>query len=74
MATGAGAGIGDSDESAVTGTVQAVALALGFLFSSLYGGFLGGAGALLFGSFLGITAGRSSSSAGVAVVGSRCWR
>ena len=46
---------GYSEESAVTGTVQAFALACGFLFVSLYGGFLGGANALLFGSFLGIT-------------------
>ena len=45
-----------SQESAVTGTVQAFALAAGFLFANLYGGFLGGANALLFGSFLGITA------------------
>jgi zinc/manganese transport system permease protein len=46
---------GYSEESAVTGTVQAVALGLGFLFVNLYGGFLGGVNALLFGSFLGIT-------------------
>jgi zinc/manganese transport system permease protein len=48
-------GRGYSEESAVTGTVNAFALACGFLFVSLYGGFLGGANALLFGSFLGIT-------------------
>jgi zinc/manganese transport system permease protein len=48
-------GRGYSEESAVTGTVQAFALACGFLFVSLYGGFLNGANALLFGSFLGIT-------------------
>ena len=47
---------GYSEESAVTGTVQAFALACGFLFLSLYGGFLGGTNAILFGSFLGITA------------------
>jgi len=41
--------------SAVTGTVQALALASGFLFVSLYRGFLGGVSGLLFGSFLGIT-------------------
>ena len=46
---------GSSEESAVTGTVQAFALACGFLFLSLYGGFEG-AYALLFGSFLGISA------------------
>jgi zinc/manganese transport system permease protein len=44
-----------SEESAVTGTVQSFALACGYLFVALYGGFAGGAGALLFGSFLGIT-------------------
>lgn len=45
-----------SQESAVTGTVQAFALAAGYLFVSLSGGFVNGASALLFGSFLGITA------------------
>ena len=50
----AAAGVGSGQESAVTGTVQAFALACGFLFLSLYGGFEG-AYALLFGSFLGIT-------------------
>ena len=53
--SGAGAAGAYSEESAVTGTVQAFALASGFLFLSLYGGFEG-AYALLFGSFLGITA------------------
>ncbi len=43
-------------ESAVTGTVQAFALACGFLFVSLYEGSLIGVNALLFGNFLGITA------------------
>jgi zinc/manganese transport system permease protein len=43
------------DESAVTGTVQSFALACGFLFVSLYRGFLNGINALLFGSLLGIT-------------------
>jgi zinc/manganese transport system permease protein len=42
-------------ESAVTGTVQAFALACGFLFIALYKGFLNGVDALLFGTFLGIT-------------------
>lgn len=50
----AGAG-GSSAESALTGTVQAFALACGFLFTALYHGLLGGVTALLFGSFLGIT-------------------
>ncbi len=45
-------------QSAVIGTVQAFALAAGFLFANLYGGFLGGANGLLFGSFLGITTGQ----------------
>jgi zinc/manganese transport system permease protein len=44
-------------ESAVTGTVQAFALACGFLFIALYKGFLNGVNALLFGTFLGITDG-----------------
>ena len=55
-------------ESAVTGTVQATALALGFLFSNLYGGFSGGASALLFGSFLGITAAQVQVLLAVAIV------
>jgi zinc/manganese transport system permease protein len=46
---------GHAAQSAVIGTVQAFALAAGMLFVSLYGGFLGGTSALLFGSFLGIT-------------------
>jgi len=47
-----------SDESAGIGVVQAFALASGFLFISLYRGFLNGVNALLFGSFLGITEGQ----------------
>jgi zinc/manganese transport system permease protein len=46
---------GFSEESAVIGTVQALALALGFLFVALYKGFLNGVNSLLFGTFLGIT-------------------
>jgi zinc/manganese transport system permease protein len=46
---------GYAEESAVTGTVQAFALASGFLFVSLYRGFLNSINSLLFGSFLGIT-------------------
>jgi zinc/manganese transport system permease protein len=42
-------------ESALIGTVQAMALASGFLFVSLYHGDLNGLTGLLFGSFLGIT-------------------
>jgi zinc/manganese transport system permease protein len=44
-----------SEESAVVGTVQAFALASGFLFISLSHRNLTGAQSLLFGSFLGIT-------------------
>ncbi|MCU4182832.1 metal ABC transporter permease [Acidiferrimicrobium sp. IK] len=46
---------GLSEESAVIGTVQAMALGAGFLFTSLYHGFLSGTTGLLFGSFLGVT-------------------
>ncbi len=53
-----GAGQGGGEESALTGTVQAFLLGCGFLFVALYRGFLGGVDALLFGSFLGIGAGR----------------
>jgi len=42
-------------ESAAIGTVLVVALALGFLFASLYSGFVGAVYAYLFGTFLGIT-------------------
>jgi len=44
-----------SGESAATGTVQAFALGLGFLFVGLYHGLLNGVYSLLFGTFLGIT-------------------
>ena len=50
-----GDALGRSEESAGIGVVQAIALAAGFLFVSLYHGFLNGVNALLFGSFLGIT-------------------
>jgi zinc/manganese transport system permease protein len=49
---------GFSAESAVIGTVQAFALASGFLFVALYHGFLEGVNSLLFGTFLGITDGQ----------------
>jgi len=45
-------------ESAVVGTIGAVALALGFLFLSLYGGILEDLETLLFGSVVGITSGQ----------------
>jgi zinc/manganese transport system permease protein len=44
-----------SSESAAIGSLQALALALGFLFVSLYHGVLNGLDALLFGTVLGIT-------------------
>jgi zinc/manganese transport system permease protein len=49
---------GRAGESAAIGTVQAFALGLGFLFVGLYGGQLAGLESLLFGTFLGITAGQ----------------
>jgi zinc/manganese transport system permease protein len=45
-------------ESAITGTVQALGLACGFLFLSLYQGVLANYESLLFGTFLGITRGQ----------------
>ena len=42
----------------MVGTVGAVALGLGYLFLSLYGGILEGVETLLFGSFIGITRGQ----------------
>jgi zinc/manganese transport system permease protein len=59
---------GLSSESAAIGTVQAFALGLGFLFVSLYGGQLAGLEALLFGTFLGITAGQVQTLLWVALV------
>src|SRR5690348_5418766 len=47
-----------SAESAAIGSLQALALALGFLFVSLYHGILGELDSLLFGTFLGITSGQ----------------
>jgi zinc/manganese transport system permease protein len=44
-----------SVESAAIGSLQALALALGFLFVGLYHGVLNGLDSLLFGTFLGIT-------------------
>jgi zinc/manganese transport system permease protein len=46
---------GYGEESAVIGTVQAFALACGFLFVSLYKGFLSGLNSLLFGTITGVT-------------------
>jgi zinc/manganese transport system permease protein len=47
-----------AQESAVVGTVGAVALGLGYLFLSLYGGVLESVETLLFGSFVGVTRGQ----------------
>jgi zinc/manganese transport system permease protein len=49
---------GYGEESAVIGTVQAFALASGFLFVSLYKGFLSGVNGLLFGSIIGVSDGQ----------------
>jgi zinc/manganese transport system permease protein len=57
-----------SEENALVGTVQAFALACGYLFVVLYHGVLGGTTALLFGSFLGVTAGQVAGLALLAVV------
>lgn len=57
-----------AQESAVTGTVQALGLACGLLFLSLYQGVLGGYENLLFGSFLGITSGQVLALAVIAGV------
>lgn len=56
-----------SQESAVIGTVQAFALAVGALFVSLYGGFLDSITGLLFGTFLGISDGQVLTLAIVAL-------
>ena len=58
-----------SEESAVTGTVQAVLLGVGYLFVTLYHGFVSSVDALLFGSMLGITTGQVGELAVVAVCG-----
>ena len=57
-----------SSESAATGSVQALALGVGFLFVSLYHGILGGLDSLLFGTFLGITSGQATTLVAVTVV------
>jgi zinc/manganese transport system permease protein len=58
---------GLSSESAAIGTVQAFGLGLGFLFVSLYGGQLASLESLLFGTFLGITAGQVRTLLWIAV-------
>jgi zinc/manganese transport system permease protein len=67
-----GAGRAYREESAVTGTVLSFALAAGYFFATLYGGFLGGVNGLLFGTFLGITSAQVGSlglAAGLVLVG-----
>jgi zinc/manganese transport system permease protein len=51
----AGGTAGNADDSAAIGTLQGFALACGFLFASLYQGFLSGLTGLLFGSITGIS-------------------
>ncbi len=58
---------GLGSESAATGTIQAFGLGLGFLFVGLYGGQLLGLESLLFGTFLGITAGQVQTLLWIAV-------
>lgn len=55
-----------SQESALIGSVQVLLLAGGYLLTTLYRGFLGGLESLLFGSFLGISAGRAATVVAVA--------
>src|ERR1017187_73120 len=57
-----------SEQSATIGAVQALALGLGFLFVSLYGGVLGDLDNLLFGTFLGISNEQVLALVGVALV------
>jgi zinc/manganese transport system permease protein len=57
-----------SEESAGIGAVQALALAAGFLFVSLYGGVLGDLDSLLFGNLLGISDAQVLLLAAVATV------
>jgi zinc/manganese transport system permease protein len=57
-----------SEQSAGIGAVQALALALGFLFVSLYGGVLGDLESLLFGDLLGVSDGEVLLLVAVAAV------
>jgi zinc/manganese transport system permease protein len=56
-----------SQRSANTGVVQALALAVGFLFVSLYGGVLGDLESLLFGNLLGISDAQLLALLGIAL-------
>jgi zinc/manganese transport system permease protein len=67
-AVGGGGPRARSHESAATGTLQALALAFGFLFVSLYGGVLQDLTTVLFGTFLGISDGQVLVLLGVAAV------
>ena len=66
-ASGVGGRRVPAQESAIVGTVGAVALALGFLGLSVYGGVLESLESLLFGSILGVTRGQVLTLAIVAV-------
>jgi zinc/manganese transport system permease protein len=57
-----------SAETAAIGSLQALALALGFLFVALYHGVLNGVDSLLFGTFLGITSSQVLTLLAVAAV------
>jgi zinc/manganese transport system permease protein len=69
LAAAAGTRRNLSTESAATGSIGALALALGFLFVSLYHGVLDGLDSLLFGTFLGITSSQVLVLLVVAVAG-----
>ncbi|HVY97024.1 MAG TPA: metal ABC transporter permease [Solirubrobacterales bacterium] len=58
---------GRRGDSATIGVVQAFGLGLGFLFVNLYGGQLANLESLLFGTFLGITAGQVQTLLWIAV-------
>ena len=64
----AGSSRSHSSESAAIGSLQALALALGFLFVSLYHGILNDLDSLLFGTFLGITSRQVTALLAVAAV------
>jgi zinc/manganese transport system permease protein len=68
LAAAAGTRRSLSSESAATGSVQSLALALGFLFVALYHGILNGLDSLLFGTFLGITSSQVTTLLAVAAV------
>jgi zinc/manganese transport system permease protein len=67
VSRGDAGGEGAAGESAAIGTLQALALGLGFLFVNLYDGQLSSLESLLFGTFLGITSGQVQTLLWVAV-------